>query len=134
MEQIDAHVAKKGMFMTTSTKSAVHLGKDREENLRVKKSTRFSELRTLFSITQKLIFEPEEELFGVKTVDWDQSPWMKSKYLGAQCFYQVAHSKGVRLFRFSALSERKVSTRSWRLHKRGKAKPSVLWTPISIMS
>ena len=36
-EQIDAHVTKKGMFITTTCmKTAVRLGNHREENLRVK--------------------------------------------------------------------------------------------------
>ena len=68
---------RSGDYMTASMKAAVHLGKDYEDNLRVTKNTEFSEIRSLFSITQKLILDQEDELFGVSTTDWDQTPWMR---------------------------------------------------------
>ena len=32
----------------------------------------------MFYITQKLIRDQEDEIFGVSTIDWDQTSWMKS--------------------------------------------------------
>ena len=43
-------------------KAAVHLGKDCEENLRATKNTEFFEVKPLYSITQKLIRDQEDEI------------------------------------------------------------------------
>ena len=48
-----------------------------EENLRVTRNTEFFEIRHYFSITQKLAFDQQDEIFGVRTIDWDQTPRMK---------------------------------------------------------
>ena len=77
MDQIDTNLAMWRIFMTTCTKAAVHLGKDYEENLRVVRNTNFWELRPFFTTAQCLILNQKEEAFGVNTVDWDKSPWMK---------------------------------------------------------
>ena len=74
MEQVDTNVMIWGLFMNASMMAAVHLGKDYEDNLRVTKNTEFSEIRPLFHITQKLILDQEDEIFGVSTIDRDQSP------------------------------------------------------------
>ena len=78
MEQVNTIARIWGLFTNASMKAAVHLGKDSEENLRVTKITEFTEIRPLFSITQNLIFDQEDEIFGVSTMDWDQTPWMRS--------------------------------------------------------
>ena len=62
-------------------KAGVHLGKDYEGNLRATKNTDISEIKHWFSITQKLIRDRVNENFGVSTIDWDQTPWMRSTLL-----------------------------------------------------
>ena len=67
-----------GIFMIVSMKAALHLGKDYEEHLCVTRNTEFSEIRLLFPIAEKLVLDQQDEIFGVSTIDWDQTPWMKS--------------------------------------------------------
>ena len=78
MEQVNTNAMIWGLFITASIKAAVHLGKVYEENLHVMKNTEFSKFRPLFSITQKLMFDQEDEMFGISTIDCDQTPWMRS--------------------------------------------------------
>ena len=77
MELVDTNAMIWWIFMTASMKAAV-LGKDYEETLRVKRNPALYEIRPLFSIKQKLILDQQDEIFGVSTIDWDQTPWMKS--------------------------------------------------------
>ena len=48
--------------MAASMEEAVHLGKDSEEHLRVTRNTDISEIRPLFSITQKLVLDQQHLL------------------------------------------------------------------------
>ena len=50
------------------------LGKENEENWGVTKNTEFSEIRLLFCITQKLILDQDDEISGVSTIGFDQTP------------------------------------------------------------
>ena len=59
-------------------KAAVHLGKDYEEHLHATQNTEFCEIQPLFSIKHKLILDQEDEIFGVTTIYWDQTLWMRS--------------------------------------------------------
>ena len=39
-----------------------------------------------FIITQKLILDQEDEIFGGSTIDWDQTPWMRSTLIHGHVF------------------------------------------------
>ena len=71
MEQVNTNPMIWALFVNAFMKAAVHLGKDCEENLRVTKNTKFSKIRLSFSLTRKLIFDQELEIFGTSKVDWD---------------------------------------------------------------
>ena len=73
--------------MFASMKAAVHLGKDYEENSRVTRKTEFSEIRPMFSITQKLVFDQQDETFGASTIDWDQSTWVHERSVKLSTVY-----------------------------------------------
>ena len=109
VEQANTNAMICGLFITASIKAAVHLGKDYEENVHVMKSTEFSKVRPLFSITQKLLFDQEDEMFGVSTIDCDQTPWMRSTLIYEHVI-KFFDSKSTRLPRFGAVS--------WRQHCR----------------
>ena len=94
MEQINTNAKIWRLLMTACTKAAVHLRKDYGGNLSATKNTDSSEIKHLFSISLNLIRDQEDEIFGVSTIDWDQT-----------C-YQVFGSKSIRLFRFGTLSRR----------------------------
>ena len=45
------------------------------------KNTEFSETSICVPSRRNLIRDQEDEIFGVSTIDWDQSPWMRSTLL-----------------------------------------------------
>ena len=78
MDQIKTNVTIWGLFMNASWNAVSHLGKDHDEHLRVTRNTEFCEIQPLFSITQKLVLDQEDEIFGVFTIYWDRTPWIES--------------------------------------------------------
>ena len=67
-----------GLFMSTTMKSAVHLGREYQQNLIAYRNTNFEELKTLFDITLRLIVENSFEILNLSTMTCDFSPWMRS--------------------------------------------------------
>ena len=56
--------------MSSSMKAAIHLGPHYTKNSEVYKNTKFEEIQNLFSITQKLILDQnEQQILNVNTVD-----------------------------------------------------------------
>ena len=64
--------------MSTTMKAAIQLGPNGVEILEVYKDTNFEELKNLFDVTQRLIWEHEIEILIVSTIDWKASSWMIS--------------------------------------------------------
>ena len=61
--------------MSSSMKTAIHLGPNYLANLDVNKSTNFEEIQSLFIIIQKLILEHSEEILNVNTTDSAAPSW-----------------------------------------------------------
>ena len=61
-------------------KASVHLGPDYEEHLRTK-NTDVVQVKTLFDISQTLILNHRSEIYGISTIEWNTTPWMRSTLL-----------------------------------------------------
>ena len=57
------------LFMSSSTKAAVHLGQKDVENNRMVMDVYVEEMKYLFSIVQKLVLENYDETLNVKVID-----------------------------------------------------------------
>ena len=53
--------------MSSSTKAAIHLGPNFNENLAVYKNTDIEEIQNSFGIAQKLVSDHSEKIFGCET-------------------------------------------------------------------
>ena len=87
--------------MSTTKKASVHLGPNYTENLEVCRNTNFEELKTLFDVTQQLIFSQNFQILNVSTIEWTHSPWMRSSLLRPSD--QVGESTIVRVYSDSVL-------------------------------
>ena len=67
-----------GDFMSTTMKSAVHVGREYQQNLIACRNTNFEEIKTLFDITLKLIVENSFETLNLSSMIHNFSPWMRS--------------------------------------------------------
>ena len=55
-----------GLFMTSSMKAAIHLGRSFQDNSEIYKNMKFENIENVFNITQKLMTEQVEEILIVK--------------------------------------------------------------------
>ena len=52
-----------------------------QKNLRTTKNTDFEQVKVLFDISQKLILDHKSEIFGISTIEWNTTPWMRTTLL-----------------------------------------------------
>ena len=76
----DKHSVIWGMFMSVSLKSALFMGKNYSDNLHSIENTEDLTLK-MFDIPEKLISE-QDEIYGVKLIDWENSPWKNLSLMG----------------------------------------------------
>ena len=77
MEDGEKHSVIWRMFMSVTLESAVFMGKTYSDNWHSIKNTKNLTMKQMFDISAKLVSE-QDEIYGVKTIDWENSPW---KYL-----------------------------------------------------
>ena len=69
-----------GLFMSTTMKSAVRLGREYQQKLIARRNTNLEEIKTLFDITLRLIVEKSFEILNRSTLCHDQAiKWAKAK-------------------------------------------------------
>ena len=74
VEALKTNVLIWRLFMSTTVKAAIHLGRNYVENLEVY----FEELQNLFDITQKLTLDHQAEILNVTPIDWTALSWARS--------------------------------------------------------
>ena len=62
-------------------KAAVHLGQMFNEHLLTCRNTNFEELKTMFGINQRLVWDQDFEILNVSTIGWEFTPWMRFTWL-----------------------------------------------------
>ena len=66
-----------GLFMSTTMKSAIHLGREYDQILIACQTTNVGGINTLFDISLRLIAENLLEILNLSTMMYDFSPWMR---------------------------------------------------------
>ena len=74
----DKHTLIWGMFMSSTLRASVFMGKNYSDNWHSIKNTEDLTMKQMFDISETLISEQSEEVHGVKTINWEDSSW---KYL-----------------------------------------------------
>ena len=67
-----------GLFMSTTMKSAVRLGREYQQSSIACRNTKFEEIKTLFDITLRLVVDNSSDILNLSTTIFDFSPWMRS--------------------------------------------------------
>ena len=63
------------MFMSSTVEASVFMGKNYSDNLHSIKSTGENlTLKHMFEISEQLILEQSDEIFGVSQISWESSP------------------------------------------------------------
>ena len=94
MQDIDERSMIWGVFMSSTLEASVCIGKNYSDNLHSIKNTRENlTLKKMFEISQKLILEQSDEIFGVSLISWEIFPWKQLSLVNVEEVISLSHAK-----------------------------------------
>ena len=97
------------MFMSSTLQASVFMGKNYSENLHSTNNTgKDLTMKQMFDMSEQLIAEQSDEIYGVNTINWDDSSWKHSSLIGDEEVISLSHAK-VYVFSDSVLCLGKMS-------------------------
>ena len=60
-------------------------------------------MKQMFDISEKLISEQSDEIFGVNTINWCDSAWKHLSLIGGEEVVSLSRAKGLPIFRFCVM-------------------------------
>ena len=69
------------------------MGKNYSENLHSKNTGKDPTMKQMFDISEKLIAEQSDEIYGMKTIDWGDSSWKDLSLNGDEEVISLSHAK-----------------------------------------
>ena len=86
--------------MSSSLEASVFMGENYSDNSHSIKNTQEKlNLKKMFEISEQLILEKSDEIFGVSQISWQDSPWKQLSF-GRWWSHQSLACKGLRILRF----------------------------------
>ena len=104
----DKHSVIWRMFMSSTLQASVFMVKNYSDNLHSIKNTEDLTMKQMFDISEKLISEQSDEIYGVNTIDWEDSSWKQLSLVIDEEVISLSHAK-VYVFSDSALCLGKMS-------------------------
>ena len=90
----DKHPVIWGMFMSSTLQASVFMEKNYSDNLHsVKNTGKNLTMKQMFDISEKLISEQSDEIYGVKTINWEDSSWKYLSLIGDEQVISLLHTK-----------------------------------------
>ena len=109
MQDIDKRSMIWGMFMSSTLEASVFMGKNYSDNLHSIKNTGENlTLKKMFEISEQLILEQSDEIFGVSQISLESSPRKQSSLVNDEEVISLSHAK-VYVFSDSVLCLGKVN-------------------------
>ena len=88
--------------MSSTLQASVFMVKNYSDNWHSIKNTKDLTLKHMFDISEKLVSGQSDEIYGVKTINWENPSW---KYLSLIGDEQISlHRTSLRIFRFCIVS------------------------------
>ena len=99
-----------GVFMSSTLEASVFfMGKNYSDNLHsITNTGKNLTLKQMFEISEKLILEQSDEIFGVSQINWEISPWKQLSLVNDEEVISLSHAK-VYVFSDSVLCLGKVN-------------------------
>ena len=97
-EDSEEHSVIWGMFMSSTLQASVFMVKNYSDNWHSIKRSKDLSMKQMFDISEKLVSEQSEEIYGVKTIKWEDSSW---KYLCLIGDEQVISLQRTKVYVFS---------------------------------
>ena len=89
----DKHSVILGMFMSSTLQASVFMVKNYSDNWHSIKNTEDLTMKQMFDISEKLISEQSDEIYGVKTINWEDSSWKYLSLVGDEQVISLLHTK-----------------------------------------
>ena len=81
-------------FYVFTIQASVFLGKNYLENLHsIKNTGKDFTMKPMFGLSEKLKAEQSDEICGVNTIDWEDSPWKHLSLVGDEEVISLSHAK-----------------------------------------
>ena len=94
MQDIDKRSIIWRMFMSSTLQASVFMGKEYSENLRSINNTGNNHtMKQIFDISEKLITEQSDEIYGVIPSNWEDSPWRQLSLVNDEEVISLSHAK-----------------------------------------
>ena len=81
-----------GMFMSSTFRASVFMEKNYSDNWHSIKNTEDLTMKQMFDISAKLVSE-QDEIYGVKTIDWENSSWKYLSLIGDEQLINLQRTK-----------------------------------------
>ena len=82
------------MFMSSTVEASVFMGKNYSDNLHsVRNTGKDLTLKQMFEMSEKLIVEQSDEIFGVSQISWESSPWKQFSLVNDEEVISLSHAK-----------------------------------------
>ena len=98
----DKHSVIWGMFMSCTLQASLSMGKNYSDNWHSIKNTEDLTMKQMFDISQKLISEQSDEIYGMSTINWEHSSWKYLSLVGDEQVISLLYTK-VHVFSDSVL-------------------------------
>ena len=109
MQDIDKRSLLWWMFMSSTLEASIFTGKNYSDNLQSIKNTGENlTLKQRFEISEQLILEQSEEIFGVSQISWESSSWKHLSLVSCEEVISLSHAQ-VYVFSDSVLCLGKVN-------------------------
>ena len=114
LQDIDKHSLQWWLFVSSTLEASVFMGKNYSDNLlSIKNTGENLTLKQMFDTSEQLMLEQSDEIYGVKTINWEDSSWKYLSLVGDEQVISLLHTK-VYVFSDSVLCIRtQMSKTAW---------------------
>ena len=117
MQDSDKHSVIWRVFMSSTLQASVFMGKNYSDNPHSIKNTEDLTMKQMFDISEKLISEQSDGIYGVSTINWEDSSWKQFSLVNDEEVISLSHAK-VYVFSDSVLclgkmNENPTSSSAW---------------------
>ena len=92
-EDSDKHSLIWRMLMSSTLQASVFMRKSYSDNLHSIENTEDLTMKQMFDISEKLISEQSDEIYGVNTINWEDSSWKHLSLVGGGKVISLSHTK-----------------------------------------
>ena len=80
------------MFMPSTLQASVFMGKNYSDNWHSIKNTEDLTMKQMFDISDKLITEQSDVIYGMSAINWEHSSWKYSSLVGHEQVISRLHT------------------------------------------